>query len=485
MNIYESLNHITKLAFPKINYSWNGFSIINKKPIFEISICSNEIEDYFISNYENGLKSIIKLIEKKSLTNEDEYYAKQLMVVLADKAINYHSIKCKNKPEIACRIYKTNKTFRETVIEYCPYLYRLVSNLITSSFFCMDFKTIKNVCENCISKIKANKEMYKRLIDELYDGFTYNHSITNFVKLDNIKKYWKISEYINTIFSELNFYQVNDGQFVYELHQDIEEIKALKPLVKLVENNCYWVDVSSIPKFIEFEYIYPNGANGDIIKYILEEYGETYEIGTNRWHAKISKKHKELFGMFSVVASFITDDERFLSLFQQHYTPSILSIKLWNRKTTESHKFEMFKSIEKILYEHKNEDKMKRREIYSQLVQQGLSSPKWKSEAQLFSLVASLYPDAIYQYHPIWLGMQSLDIYIPSLSVGIEYQGIQHYKPIEHFGGEKHFLHRQANDQKKRELCAKNGVKLIEWMYTDAITEENLKKYLNSVLYSE
>ena len=76
--------------------------------------------------------------------------------------------------------------------------------------------------------------------------------------------------------------------------------------------------------------------------------------------------------------------------------------------------------------------------------------------------------------------MQSIDIFIPSIFIGIEYQGVQHYKPIEHFGGEEHFRHQQENDRKKKELCSKNGVTLIEWPYTENISEANLIKYIEN-----
>lgn len=56
-------------------------------------------------------------------------------------------------------------------------------------------------------------------------------------------------------------------------------------------------------------------------------------------------------------------------------------------------------------------------------------------EFLLFSLVHDSYGDAIYQYRTQWLGAQSLDVFIPSLNIGIEYQGRQHYEAIEYFGG--------------------------------------------------
>ena len=37
------------------------------------------------------------------------------------------------------------------------------------------------------------------------------------------------------------------------------------------------------------------------------------------------------------------------------------------------------------------------------------------------------------------------------------------------------------NDKKKKALCKKHGVKLIAWPYTEAITETNLRKYLDEI----
>ncbi len=132
-----------------------------------------------------------------------------------------------------------------------------------------------------------------------------------------------------------------------------------------------------------------------------------------------------------------------------------------------------------VLNAHKKEQEKQRKDLYSQLILIDRTSPKWKSEALLFSIVSSFYPDAIYQYQPDWLDMQSLDIYVPSLSIGIEYQGVQHYKPIEHFGGEEHFLRQQENDRKKKQLCKEHDVELIEWHYSKEITEDEVRKALN------
>lgn len=84
----------------------------------------------------------------------------------------------------------------------------------------------------------------------------------------------------------------------------------------------------------------------------------------------------------------------------------------------------------------------------------------------------------LYQYRPDWLGRQSLDLYIPSLRTAIEYQGIQHYLPVEFFGGEEALLQRQELDEQKKRLCEENGVRLIEWPYSLEPTEDSLERVL-------
>ena len=70
--------------------------------------------------------------------------------------------------------------------------------------------------------------------------------------------------------------------------------------------------------------------------------------------------------------------------------------------------------------------------------------PKWKHELSLFHAVRKRHPDTLYQYRPDWLGRQSLDLYVPSLRTAIEYQGVQHYIPVEFFGGEEALAQRQV-----------------------------------------
>ncbi len=58
------------------------------------------------------------------------------------------------------------------------------------------------------------------------------------------------------------------------------------------------------------------------------------------------------------------------------------------------------------------------------------------------------------------------DFFLPDYNVCIEYQGIQHYEPVEWFyDTENTFEERQKRDQIKREYCKDNGILLIEIPY--------------------
>ena len=119
--------------------------------------------------------------------------------------------------------------------------------------------------------------------------------------------------------------------------------------------------------------------------------------------------------------------------------------------------------------------RLERTKIRTRLTAEGVIRPRWKHELSLFQAVRERYPDTLYQYRPEWLGRQSLDLYIPSIRTAVEYQGIQHYLPVEFFGGEEALSQRQELDERKRQLCAGNRVRLIEWPYGTEPTRENIE----------
>lgn len=59
------------------------------------------------------------------------------------------------------------------------------------------------------------------------------------------------------------------------------------------------------------------------------------------------------------------------------------------------------------------------------------------------------------------------DFYIPSLNTCIEYDGIQHFVPIEHFGGKNKFRQTNIRDKIKTDYCLNKGITLIRIPYWD------------------
>lgn len=60
----------------------------------------------------------------------------------------------------------------------------------------------------------------------------------------------------------------------------------------------------------------------------------------------------------------------------------------------------------------------------------------------------------------------------------IEFQGLEHYEPVDFFGGEEGFKVRQEHDNRKRKWCKENNIKLIEIPYN----YNTLDEYLNQIL---
>jgi hypothetical protein len=65
-----------------------------------------------------------------------------------------------------------------------------------------------------------------------------------------------------------------------------------------------------------------------------------------------------------------------------------------------------------------------------------------------------------------------LDIFIEEIKLGIEYQGIQHYKPIKHWGGKESFEKLKERDKKKKEICKLKKVKLIYFNYNEGLSND-------------
>lgn len=106
----------------------------------------------------------------------------------------------------------------------------------------------------------------------------------------------------------------------------------------------------------------------------------------------------------------------------------------------------------------------------------------WISEGILYDIIKRLYPkeDIIRHHRPTWLDRLELDIFLPNKKLAFEYQGIQHYQPIKHWGGEEQLKVRIEHDLRKKRLCKERGITLICIDYDEPLTEQYIKNRIRT-----
>lgn len=95
------------------------------------------------------------------------------------------------------------------------------------------------------------------------------------------------------------------------------------------------------------------------------------------------------------------------------------------------------------------------------------------SETRLLNELKAAFPDQVinHQVRPTWLAPQSLDIVFTEHRIAVEYQGVQHSRPVDYFGGKKAFEDQQMRDAYKQALCEENGMRLIEALPSYVLTD--------------
>lgn len=103
-----------------------------------------------------------------------------------------------------------------------------------------------------------------------------------------------------------------------------------------------------------------------------------------------------------------------------------------------------------------------------------------KVEIWLESKLSLIYPDLKIEYNAKSAIGSELDIYIPSLKLAIELNGVFHYEPI--FGKDK-LGKIQSNDQNKFQACQRLGISLciIDISQQTYFKESSSFKYLNII----
>jgi hypothetical protein len=100
-----------------------------------------------------------------------------------------------------------------------------------------------------------------------------------------------------------------------------------------------------------------------------------------------------------------------------------------------------------------------------------------KGEDKIVKILENRKIKYIYQKKLNYKGF-SFDFFLPDSNTAIEFDGLQHFEPVEFFGGEESFLKQRENDLLKNIYCSNNGINLLRIHYEDI---EEIEFYLEVV----
>lgn len=539
VSYYNHDNHTTKcinVLSNKLYYLENNK--LNRMGLFNLEYIDNE---YMISNYLLYVKNE-GLIRFESIYQEFNNYNTNPIIL--------YSINNKNfNPE--------NYLLNTQDMECLKFIYfsknkkdkSLILNVYENDNYILKVENIKKVLQNIGQKgllLEFNNNQKKyfdidtyELIDTNNDGtlksysfeelntnITYNFE-SNYLDQNTINQILAIEKNNNKkyklVYISENLYKDNLILFKYLkdnfelklLENEFENDKTKNFVVKIERNNIAAISFveyiltksKSMSARESIGYSIYNISLTHIINYIFSDYKIKEELcNLIQQNILLVEDKEKIEKIFSVIYSHFTfeDYESKIicnKLIKKYKTDKIglLIILLYkygeelvlSLPSIQNLEYEVSKSLYNVI-NHSITDKNKQlyNEVYSKL---DINKIKWKSEYSLYKLVKNYFPDAIYQYRFKELGLQSLDIFIPTFNIAIEYQGQQHYEPVEIFGGIEHFQRQQQNDENKKRICKENHIILIDWKYTENINkfvlDEKLKQYQNilkgSYLFNE
>ena len=280
-----------------------------------------------------------------------------------------------------------------------------------------------------------------------------------------------------------------DGTHTHREKESIREKKRRAHLKKLKsEIETLKVEISECGVWInpieeseiELLYQYPHDRRGDVDHCIAGMYYEPEQITKDTYAVTIPAEDLDIIELlaFSGRRLFMECNENdstvaFLLRYNRIAQIEHLMCQV-NYYKEEYRNLRTIPDIElrKLLQAYHNGINACRDKIYEELVIERQTNSRWVSEQEAYRIVKAHYPDAKFQYQADFLRGQRLDIFIPSQSTAIEYQGKQHYEPVEFFGGKAGHRSNQTRDERKRKRCKENGIQIIYWDYDKPLTDE-------------
>lgn len=458
-NFYDFLNKIkiNSIYIQNINIFYTS-DLKKIKPLF-VRMNNNEIIRYGVMNYRNIDSSPTFRFKLPCCKNQiiDSGTNIYFYILTKDKKLYFANdiddFSYENIENIFTILYDE---FMNHLIIYCDEK-KIFSKLNAYSLEIVDLYNL----EYFESKITTSGEYVATCINLL--NMTFNYKI-KFVKIKNryankildLKKIYKLSVKQSFTLDYLIFLDyIKDKKIEFQINND--------NLVVFLESNCNWFfEVISLYAYLYYEReLTINNIDGIDVKYIFEmnECMKKLDFGNLTY---LFKMHgKENYDLLLNLNSFTGLFDSYTDSFELLNLISIDKNNICFKHTSNNINVPLNK-IKKIV------------SYYSDLEKSKGHFVNWKSEYHLYLVAKSFYNDTIYQYRNGFLGQQSLDIYIPCLNVGIEYQGIQHFKDVEYFGG--NLEERIKLDKIKKEKCLSKGIKLIYWNYDLDINNENFIK---------
>ncbi len=158
----------------------------------------------------------------------------------------------------------------------------------------------------------------------------------------------------------------------------------------------------------------------------------------------------------------------------------IIIIGLYNKITRKKGSWSKY-------YIYNEEKNKKSREKYNDDYENDLNINKKKDskgEIECRNVLEKIFNKSFTKTRPDFLKNEitggynlEIDCYNDELKIGVEYNGIQHYKYIPYFHRNKEaFYNQKYRDELKRRMCKDNGIYLIEVPYT--VKVQNIENYI-------
>lgn len=348
-----------------------------------------------------------------------------------------------------------------------------------------------------IMSILSNKKWPKSVVNYL-KGFAIENYLQHFKYGDaqgvgcsrtsilHFQRFFKLLESCGILSKNLlRAYSKVIDLFEYEVKIALE----LEEAICSIQHGTLWKDgVTESKGAINVYFSFPNGKDGDIDMCLASQLGTPSKLNGLLYSIEISTEDRTAVELIigSLQNPLMKQNQeavRYLVDTNYYFGLCALVADLHDNHFKQfpaccALRDNFFLPAQKCIDQYYKELVNVRNRVYEEVVTDGKASAPWKSEQRLYALAKELYPDAVYQFRAEWLGLQSLDVYIPSINTAIEYQGIQHYQPVDLFGGEEGYEQRKTLDAKKKRLCNKAGIQLIYWKYDVPISSDLLKSKL-------